>query len=161
MELLGVKQNAGKNSEELEALDLFWSCYEIMGVALTELKVWQWLYDHPGVSVGELKEANLRIAKEVWNQYYAPVFKVSDQTILAVYSHAVIDPLYLAASPLGHLIDYQLATYFRDKTIGPEVIRMYKQGRVTPKLWMQRSLNSELSAQPLLDATEKALKAIK
>ena len=161
VELLGVKQNTDKNSEELEALDLFWNCYEIMGVALTELKVWQWLYDHPSASVGELKEANLRIAKEVWNQYYAPVFKVSDQTILAVYSHAVIDPLYLAAYPIGHLIDYQLETYFRDKTIGPEVIRMYKQGRVTPKLWMQRSLDSELSAQPLLNATEKALKVIK
>ena len=161
LELLGVDAGNDPNAENLNTLDLFWNCYEIMGVALTEIKVWKWLYANPNATEDQLKKANIDIAKEVWNAYYAPVFKSKDQEILAIYSHAVIDPLYLAAYPVGHLIDFQLEEYFKGKVIGPEVIRMFKNGRITPKLWMQRALGSELSAQPLIIATENAVKSVK
>ena len=141
----------------MNTLDLFWECYEIMGVSLVDIKVWQWMYAHPNANDKQLKEAVITIAKDVWNQYYAPVFKVKDEPILAIYSHMIVDPLYLSAYPIGHIIEYQLESYLKGKVIGDEVCRIYKQGRLTPDLWMQRAVGEKLSAQPLIKRTAQAV----
>ena len=45
--------------------------YEIMGVALVDMKVWDWLYQKPDANPEALRKAVLAIAREVWNKYYA------------------------------------------------------------------------------------------
>ncbi len=156
LELLGLTNNDTIN-EDLNTLDIFWSCYEIMGVSLVDIKTWQWMYAHPKANAEQLRSAVLNIAKEVWNQYYAPIFKTSDQVILACYSHMICDPLYLSAYPIGHLIDFQLEKYLNGKNIGSEVQRIYSMGHLTPDLWMQRAVGEKLSTDPLLKATSKAV----
>ena len=159
LELLGVT-TADENSDNLKTLDLFWNCYEIMGVSLVDIRVWQWLYAHPNVDAYQLKDAVIDIAKQVWNQYYAPVFKVKDEPILAIYSHAIIDPLYLSAYPIGHIIDFQLENYLKGKNMGEEVTRIYRQGRLEPNLWMERAVGEKVSVHALIHQAEKAAKEL-
>ncbi|MEG1556502.1 MAG: hypothetical protein RR356_07245, partial [Bacteroidales bacterium] len=141
LQLLGVS-SVDEVSKYNNTLDIFWGCYEIMGVSLVDMKVWQWLYNHPKATAEELKNAVLAIAKEVWNQYYEPIFKIKDQTILAVYSHMIDAPLYLSAYPLGHLIDFQFENYLEGKNIGTEVERIFAIGRLTPDLWMKKAVGT-------------------
>src|SRR5581483_9819507 len=76
-------------SKPLKILNAFWQTYEIAGVALVDMNVWHWMYEHPGATAAELKEATLYIARNLWNRYYAPVFGVQDVVLLAVYSHMI------------------------------------------------------------------------
>lgn len=161
LELLGIPTRNEKVAEDLNTLDLFWGCYEIMGVSMVDIKVWKWMYEHPQASAAQLKEAVITIAKDVWNEYYAPVFKIQDEPILAIYSHMIVDPLYLSAYPIGHIIDFQLESYLKDKNMGAEVARIYKIGRVHPDLWMQRAVGAPLSVQPLLNSTSEAVKNVR
>ena len=89
------------------------------------------------------------------------MFKVKDEPILAVYSHAIIDPLYLPAYPIGHISDSQLEEYLKGKCLGTEVPKIYRLGRLTPNVWMRKALNTDLSAQPLIKRAEEALKEVK
>ncbi|HJU56269.1 MAG TPA: hypothetical protein VJ715_16925, partial [Pyrinomonadaceae bacterium] len=70
LELLGLAKEDAK-SKALKTLDDFWGAYEIAGVALVDMAVWHWMYDHPNATPAELKEATLGIAKDIWNKYYA------------------------------------------------------------------------------------------
>lgn len=160
LDLLGLKQQDPLASS-LNTLDLFWSSYEIMGVALVDMRVWRWMYENPTTDAAKLKENVIRIAQEVWNEYYAPVFGIEDQNILAVYSHMIEIPLYLPAYPLGHLIHYQLNEYFEGKDMGAEIQRIFAQGRLIPQYWMKKALGHKLSAEPLLSATNKALEEMR
>ena len=36
------------------------------------------MYDHPNATPRELKEATLKICRDIWNKYYAPVFGKKD-----------------------------------------------------------------------------------
>ena len=155
LELLGA--NTSDNiGEYYELLDNFWSCYEIMGVSLLDIQVWKWMYAHPDATAAELKEAVISMAKEIWNKYYAPVFKIKDQTILAVYSHMIDAPLYLCAYPLGYLISFQLQNYFKGKNLGVEVERIFSQGRLIPQYWLQKAVGSKLTATPFVKAAARA-----
>ena len=160
LELLGIPLDSNENTDNLKTLDLFWNCYEIMGVSLVDIQVWQWMYEHPNADAYELKDAVIGIAKQVWNQYYAPIFKVKDEPILAIYSHAIIDPLYLSAYPIGHIIDFQLENFLKGKNMGEEVTRIYKLGRLEPNLWMQRAVGEKVSVQTLIHHTEKAAREL-
>lgn len=159
LDLLGIPTTQAETNY-LNTLDVFWNCYEIMGVSLVDIRIWQWMYKNPDANAEQLKEAVLSISKEVWNEYYAPIFKVKDQTILSVYSHILVDPLYVSAYPLGYLINFQLENHFKDKNLGSEVKRIYKLGRLTPDLWMQRAVGQSISVQPLLEATNLAIKEV-
>ncbi|MDI9545185.1 MAG: hypothetical protein QM282_04830 [Bacteroidota bacterium] len=159
LDLLGLKQQ-DPLAASLNTLDLFWSSYEIMGVALVDMKVWRWMYENPSTDAVQLKENVIRIAKGVWNDYYAPVFGIEDQNILAVYSHMIEIPLYLPAYPLGHLIHFQLNEHFEGKDMGAEIQRIYALGRLSPQYWMQKAVGSKLSAEPLLKATSLALEQV-
>lgn len=159
LELLGIK-NDDKNLNHLRALDNFWSTYEIMGVSLVDMRLWKWLYANENVTATQVKEQTMKIAKEVWNEYYAPVFGIKDQTILAIYSHMIDYPLYLSAYPIGHLIEFQEEQFMEGKNLAKELERMLVQGRLTPNIWMQGAVGSDVSIQPSLKATEEALKHI-
>ncbi len=156
LELLGLADNDTIN-EDLNTLDIFWNCYEIMGVSLVDIKTWQWMYAHPKANAEQLRSAVLSIAKDVWNQYYAPIFKENNQVILACYSHIIVDPLYVSAYPIGHLVDFQLEQYLKGKKVGPEVERIFAMGHLTPDLWLQRAVGQKLSTEPLLRATSQAV----
>lgn len=160
LELLGIPSD-DPLTEALNTLDLFWGCYEIMGVSLVDIKVWQWMYSHPYADANELKDAVIQIAKDVWNQYYAPVFGTKDIPILAIYSHMIDAPLYLSAYPIGHIIDFQLETYLKGKDLAQEIDRIFAIGRLTPDLWMQKAVGEKVSVQPLITATGEAVAQIK
>ena len=118
------------------------------------------MYENPDTDANELKYAVIRIAKEVWNQYYAPVFGSTDQPILAIYSHMIDAPLYLSAYPIGHIIDFQIGNFLKEKNIGKEVCKMYAQGALTPKLWMERAVGAQINTAELLASTQKAIDKI-
>jgi hypothetical protein len=157
LELLGYPK-ADAESERLRVLNDFWQTWEIAGVALVDIGVWHWMYDHPGASLKDLREATMRTAREVWNQYYAPVLGGRDSVLLGIYSHMISYPMYLFNYPLGHLIAFQIEEHMK-KTgkLGPEFERMARYGAVTPDLWMQNATGAPVSAAPLLRATEQAL----
>jgi hypothetical protein len=156
LKLIGVK-NEIPNAKDMYALDVFWSCYEIMGVSMVDIKVWQWMYENPTANAQELKEAVMQISKDVWNKYYAPVFGQKDQTILAIYSHMIAYPLYLSAYPLGHLIEFQLEQQIEGKKFSEEFDRIYKQGRLTPDIWMIGATGSPVSVKPVIKAADEAI----
>jgi hypothetical protein len=160
LDLLGMKDN-DPNKLYLMALDNFWSSYEIMGVAMVDMNVWRWLYANPNASAVQLKEAVISIAKEIWNKYYADVFGIKDQPILAIYSHMIDNPLYLSNYPIGHLIDLQIDKYVEGKKFGEEIQKMLVMGSVIPQEWMIKAVGAKISIEPTLQAASEALKYIK
>jgi hypothetical protein len=159
LELLGLPAPDARSQAE-RTLNDFWGTYEISGVALVDMAVWHWMYDHPEASAKDLNQATVKIAKDVWNRYYAPVFHQQDVVLLAVYSHMIDSFLYLPDYPIGHLIAFQIEEQMKKAgAIGPEFERMAKMGRVTPDLWMENATGRPVGAEALLEATQRALAA--
>lgn len=160
MMLLGINDNSSQK-EALKKLDLFWSAYEIMGVSILDIRVWKWLYANPEADAAQLRDATMRIAKEIWNEFYAPVYGMKDQTILAIYSHMLNSPLYLSNYAFGNIIEFQLEQHLAGKSFPTEINRIFKQGRLTPNQWMVEATGNDLSAEPLLNAAKEALEELK
>ncbi len=158
LELLGLGAPDAE-SRRMEALATLWATYEIGGVSLVDMRVWRFLYQHPDASPADLREATLAAAREVWNRYFAPVFGMKDQEILAVYSHMIVYGLYLPDYPLGHIIAFQVADKLRQGDFGAEFERMARQGRLTPDAWMRGAVGKPLSTQVLLREARAALAA--
>lgn len=156
LQLLGIKDD-NPERDRMEVLNSAWSLMEIMGVGMVDMKTWKWMYENPAATPAQLKEAVTRIAIETWNTYFAPVMGVKDSPILAIYSHMVNSPLYLANYSYGHIVQFQIEEYLKGKKLPDEIDRMYSQGRLTPQQWMVGATGSKISVQPLLDALNKAL----
>ena len=158
LQLLGFKQQIDNNT----TLDIFWGLYEIMGVSLVDMRMWQWLYEHPEATAAQLRETTLAIARDVWNSYYEPILGEKDSPILAIYSHMVNSPMYLPNYPLGHIVEFQLEEHFAQFTqprdFATEIMRMYRLGRLTPNHWMQQAVGSDLSTTPILNAIDAIVK---
>lgn len=157
--ILGIEQK-DENAKHLNALNNIWSNYEIMGVSLVDINVWRWLYSNPDANAAQLKDAVNKIAIEIWNQYYAPVFGIKDSPILAIYSHMIDYPLYLSAYPIGQLIEFQFGKYIQDQDFATEVYRAFTQGRTTPQHWMKNAVGTAISPKPAIEAADEALKVI-
>ncbi len=158
LELLGLAKPDEK-SVAMQALNDFWATYEIAGVGLVDMAVWHWMYDHPNATPAELRDAAVRISKETWNRYYAPVFKTKDVVLLGVYSHMINSFLYLPDYPIGHMIAHQVEEKMREAgAIGPEFERMSKFGGLAPDLWMKNATGDPVGPDALLVATKRALK---
>ena len=160
MELLGMQETNVEDDYYL-ALANFWSSFEIMGVSLVDIKVWEWMYANPDATPEQLKHAVMNIAKDVWNKYYADVLGGDDEILLGVYSHMIDNPLYLPNYPMGHLIDFQIEQQVRGKSMAKEVERMLVQGSIIPQQWMKGAVGQEISIDPLLRATKEALDALR
>ncbi len=160
LELLGLGESNPDEAHWL-ALSSFWSAYEIMGVSLVDIRVWEWLYAHPEATATQLKEAVIAIAREVWNSYYAGVLGAEDEMLLGIYSHMIDYPLYLPNYPMGHLIDFQIEQQVKGRNLAEEIERMYRQGSIIPQLWMQHAVGAPIAIDPLLTATSEALVALK
>lgn len=158
LELLGLGKPDAE-ADRLRVLNDFWMTWEIAGVALVDIAVWHWMYDHPKATPAQLRDATAEISRKIWNQYYAPVLGGKDTPLLGIYSHMISYPMYLFNYPLGHLIAFQIEEQVK-KTgkIGPEIERMAKFGAVTPDAWMVNASGEPVSSGPLLRATEAALK---
>jgi hypothetical protein len=159
LELLGL-QTPSAETRRAQALATLWNTYEIGGVALVDMRVWRWMYDHPEATPAELREATLAIAREVWNRWYAPVFGVRDSDILAIYSHMIVYALYLPDYPIGHIIAFQVARRLEEGDFGAELERVTRQGSLTPDGWMRGAVGGPISARALLDAAGEALVGI-
>jgi len=157
--LLGLEEK-NEEKEYMEILNNLWSTYEIMGVSLVDMNVWKWLYNNPKATKEQLKDQVIIIAKDIWNKYYAPVLGSKDETILAIYSHMIDNPLYLSAYPIGHLIEFQMSQAMKGKNLGSEMQRILSEGRTTPQCWMQKAIGGKISGEPTLKAAEEALKKI-
>jgi len=155
--LLGMK-NENPDNEKSEILDNAWSLMEIMGVGIVDMKIWKWMYENPDATPAQLKQSVIKIATDTWNTYFSPVLGVSDSPILAIYSHMVNSPLYLANYSYGHVIQFQIEEYLKGKDLTAEIDRIYKQGRLTPQQWMMGAVGSKISTQPLIEALDIVLK---
>jgi hypothetical protein len=159
LELLGLPAPDAKSQAE-KTLNDFWGTFEIAGVALVDMAVWHWMYDHPQATPKQLNQAAVQISKDIWNRYYAPVFHKNDVVLLGIYSHMIDSFLYLPDYPIGHLIAFQIEEQMKKEgSIGPEFERMAKMGRITPDLWMERATGRPVGPEALLEATQRALAA--
>jgi hypothetical protein len=160
LELLGRPAKGG-DAERERVLDDFWNTREIAGSALVELEVWHWLYQHPNASAAEIRDATVKTAQAMWNKYYAPYLGGKDIPLLGIYSHTITSPLYLFNYVLGHLIAFQVEEHVAGKdkaTFAKEFERVCRLGAILPDLWMKQATGEPVTAQPLLDATARALK---
>lgn len=157
LELLGLSKSSEKD-KAMKTLNDFWMTYEIAGVSLVDMEIWEWLYAHPDASPIELKKAVLQIAKDIWNKYYSSIFKQKDVTLLAIYSHIIHSFLYIPDYAIGHLISHQIEEHLsKSKKPGQELERILKLGCVAPDVWMKNATASLVGAEALLVATDKAL----
>jgi len=161
LELLGLGAPAA-GDEQLHALDTFWGTREIAGVALVDIGAWRWLENHPDATPAQFREAVVGISRDVWNAHFAPLFGVRDVTLLGIYSHMVDSGLYTPDYPLGHLIAFQVVRHFQGLKgpLGPEFERICQLGNLTPDAWMRQAVGAPVSAQPLLEATARALEGL-
>jgi len=157
LEALGLTKPDARD-DALATLNTFWATAEISGVALVDMGVWHWMYEHPDATPAELKAATLQIARDLWNRYYAPVAHQRDVTLLAIYSHMISDQLYLPDYPIGHLIGFQVEEQIRKVgNYGAEYERMTKFGNPAPDLWMENATGKPVGPEALLAATQRAL----
>lgn len=170
LELLHMAKPSTESKRESVLAD-FWATWEIAGVALVDVAVWHWLYDHPAATAEQLRDATVQIAADVWKKHYAPVLggvsKDGTATpLLGIYSHMIAYPLYLTDYPLGHLIALQIeeqiekATSSKKATLGQEIERMTKFGATAPDVWMKNASGEPVSTRPLLRATAQALSTL-
>lgn len=161
LEVLGLADD-GEDREALRVLDKFWMTREIAGVALVDMLMWRWLYEHEDATAEELRDAVVGIAKDIWNTYYAPVMNTErDSPLLAIYSHMVAYALYLPDYPLGHIIEFQIGQNLNKENFGKEIERMCVQGRIMPEVWMLGAVGQGLSPEPMLEAARQAVKLLK
>ncbi|MFH1652913.1 MAG: hypothetical protein ABIE74_02555 [Pseudomonadota bacterium] len=160
LEMLGVVDKK-EEDDHYKVLDTLWTTAEIGGVALVDMGVWHWMYDHPDAKPAELKDAVLNISKDIWNKYFAKNFGEKESVLLGVYSHMIDSALYLPDYPLGFIIYFQIQEYLKNKNLAKEMERMCRIGSVAPDVWMKEAVGSEVSVKPLIEAAKRALESIK
>ncbi|HSU81177.1 MAG TPA: hypothetical protein VLR69_02105 [Thermoanaerobaculia bacterium] len=158
LEMLGLRPFDAE-ARRKEALAILWNTYEIAGVSLVDMGVWNWMYRHPEAAPAELREATLAIARDAWNRYFAPVFGIRDSEILAIYSHMIVYGLYLPDYAIGHVLAFQIAQRLWEGDFAAEVERITRQGRLTPDAWIRGAVGGPISANALLDEARGAIAA--
>ena len=157
MELLGLLHPTD-NSRALETLNDFWGAYEIAGVVSSTWACGIGCTIIPAPRRSSSMMPRCKSRQNIWNRYYAPVFRKKDVVLLGIYSHMIDSFLYLPDYPMGHMIAYQIEEQMKKAgNTGPEFERMATMGQVTPDLWMEHATGKPVGPEPLLAATEKAL----
>ena len=141
-----------------KTLGTFWKAFEMAGVGLADMDMWNWMYEHPESTAAELCQAVQDIAKNIWNKYFAPVFGSKDEPLLAIYSHFIDCGLYTPDYFLGFSVAFQIEDYFRTHNLAQEMERMCSIGNIVPDLWMERATGNPISPRPLIRAAEEAIK---
>jgi hypothetical protein len=138
-----------------------WQTVEIAGVSLLDMRIWRWLYAHPNSDVEALKKAVIKLAKEIWNTYFSPIYGVKDSPILAIYSHILYCGMYIPDYAIGHIIANQINAFLEDKNLAVEMERMCRLGDLAPQIWMQQALGSPISPAPMIRRAEETIAKIK
>ena len=159
LDLLGVTGHAELEDEFL-TLHRFWDAFHICGVALLDIRIWNWLYGYANLSAEDIKNGVRRIARDVWNRYFAPVIGTRNDDILAIYSHIINYPLYIPNYAVGEIASFQILDFCRGKHWPTEMERMCRIGYVTPNVWMKAAVGSPLSLEPMFRLTKEALQKI-
>ncbi len=160
LELLGL-DSPGEDELAMRALDDYWGAAEIGAVALVDIAVWHWMYDHPDATPAEFRAATVGIAKDVWNRYFADVFGVRDVTLLGIYSHMIHSAIYLPDYPIGAMISRQIEEHIaKSGDLAGEFERMCLTGRVSPDLWMTIATGAPVGPEALLSAAGRALERL-
>jgi hypothetical protein len=161
LELLGLAKPDAQSSA-LKTLNDFWGTAEIAGVALVDMGVWHWMYEHPDATPAQLKDATVQIAKDVWNKHFADVLGQRDVVLLGIYSHMIDSFLYLPDYPIGHMIAFQIEEQVEKAgNLGAEFERMATVGSVVPDVWMKKATGAPVGPEAVLHATEKALREVR
>jgi hypothetical protein len=158
-EILGLKKES--KHDLLSPIQTFWDTREIAGVALVDMYIWRWMYKKQKFTETQLREKVNEIAIDIWNKYYYPILKVKDTPILGVYSHMIFHGLYLPDYPIGHIIAYKIEKYFRKNSIGKNMKRMCKLGKITPLKWLREAISEELEVKSLIDDVKKSVEELK
>jgi hypothetical protein len=157
LQLLGLAGPTAENAA-LKILGDFWATYEIAGVSLIDMTVWHWMYDHPDATPERLRDAFIQISKDIWNKYYAPVYKKNDVALLGIYSHIIDSYMYIPDYAIGHLIAFQIEEQMKKAgNIGSEFERMAIVGRIAPDVWMKNATGLFVGPEALLSAAERAV----
>jgi hypothetical protein len=161
LQLLGYKAK-GEEAKGEEVLDMIWGMYEIMGVSLVDMAMWEWLYANPKATAAQLREAVIAIAGDIWNKYYSPLLGEPNCPLLGIYSHMVGYALYLPAYPIGNIVQFQseehLAKCQTPSEFAQEYTRIYQQGKLTPDAWMRGAVGETMSVKPILNAVREAMR---
>ena len=161
LQLLGYKAK-GEEAKGEEVLDMIWGMYEIMGVSLVDMAMWEWLYANPKATAAQFREAVIAIAGDIWNKYYAPLLGEPDCPLLGIYSHMVGYALYLPAYPIGNIVQFQLEEHLSQldgqAAWANEYTRIYQQGKLTPDAWMRGAVGEAMSIEPILNAMREAMR---
>ena len=59
------------------------------------------------------------------------------------------------------LVAFQVENYFKTHNLAQEMERMCKLGNIAPNMLMKQAVGKPISAKPLVQAAQKALKVVK
>jgi hypothetical protein len=151
--ILGRKMSI---DSDVTVLQRFWEVFEITGPALTEIRFFHWLYEHPEATAADMHMAIRRIGDEVWAKFYARIFGAEGYGLMSVYSHILWCSFYLADYSMGYVIAYQVRKFLATRKFAPEMERLCALGSIYPESWMKAAVGQAISVDPLLHDVEKA-----
>jgi len=159
--VVGIQVEDENKAYAIGSIEVMLAACQIAGPSLVELYTWHWLYENTNATAQSLRDQMLKIADDVWNNYYAQHFGEDPYHILAAYQHMIAYPLYLPDYTIGHVISHQIRSHMRGKDLATETKRICSIGRLTPDLWMKRAVGSPISASQLIEDATIGLKLIK
>jgi hypothetical protein len=141
---------------DVTVMQRFWEVFEITGPALTEIRLFHWLYEHPEATAADMHAAIRRIGDKIWAEFYARIFGAEGYGLMAVYSHILWCSFYLADYSMGYVIAYQVRKFLATRKFAPEMERLCALGAIYPESWMKAAVGQAISAGPLLRDVGKA-----
>ncbi len=154
---LGLDEGSEELQRHMQALANFWYLVDMGGQTLTEIRLWQWMYDNPDATPEMVRDAVFEISTSVWNEYFYPVFGIRDQKILSIYNHMITGSYYLFNYFIGNVVMFQLYEAFMEMPAEEGLALACAEGNTLPDLWMERATGSPLSISPMLEAVAEAI----
>jgi len=144
----------------MKALDEFLMTFWRSGVSLVEIRVWQWIERNPGADAAQLVNAKDQIEKDIWNTFFKPIFNTPDCKTLGKNLLMFNNRLYYSNYPISQIIQYQFMAQMQGKSLGVEMERISRLGRLPPGLWMQSATGSDISPEAFIQAAREACKEL-
>jgi len=159
---LGIESDSDtERANAVDSVQTMLATCQIAGPSLLEMRVWRWLYAHPGATAAELRTEVIAIASRLWSKHYERYFGADSNHLLAAYQHMISHPLYLADYALGHVMSHQIRSHMRGKDLAAETKRITSIGRFTPDLWMRKAVGSGISGTALATDAQVALNLLR
>ena len=159
---LGIEDGAAaeRAHHEETVASMLMAC-QIAGPSLVELRTWRWIYETgDACDAAGIRDAVLRNAKAVWDEFFLDDYGVDPYHILGAYQHMLGHPLYLADYAIGRTISHQIRSFMQGRDLATETRRICSIGRMTPDAWMRTAVGGPLSATPLIEDTGTAIQVI-